>query len=63
MAVSLKVSSLKPEILQQIYSDLTLTAKGLKSKGHKPRVAQLAIFDDTPEESLYLSYMLVISFN
>jgi hypothetical protein len=50
MAVSLKVSSLKPEVLQQIYTDLTLIAKGLKTKGYKPRVSQLAVFDDTPEE-------------
>lgn len=50
MAVSLKVSSLKSEVLQQIYSDLTLTAKGLKTKGYKPRVSQLVVFDDTPEE-------------
>lgn len=52
MAISFQRAQLPRTLLTGLYNDLTLAAKGLKSKTYKPKVTQLIAFDDTLGDSI-----------
>ena len=45
MAVSVERSALPPAVYEKVIGDLTLKAKGLKSRGYKPRVTEMLAYD------------------
>lgn len=49
MAISLTKASLQPKMVSSMLEELTLTAKGAKSKGYGPKVSELVLYDATED--------------